>query len=174
MIALTLRAVLFTVLVPGTLTVWLPFYVFDGSRAVRYPLGWVPIAAGATLYFWCAAEFLLNGHGTPNIFFARALRFAIGVEPQQLVRASIYRYSRNPMYLGVVTVLLGEALLCGSWARLAYAGGMGLIFQAVVVWIEEPHLRQNRGAAYLEYCRNVPRWIPWPSASSQSVRGTTL
>jgi len=164
MIALTVRAALFTVLVPGTVALWLPFYVFDWSRAVRHPLGWVPIAGGAVLYFWSAAEFLLSGRGTPNIFFARALRFAIGVEPQQLVRASIYRHSRNPMYLGIVTVLLGEALLCASPPRLAYAVLAALMFHAVVVWIEEPHLRRTRGAAYLEYCRGVPRWIPWSSA----------
>lgn len=160
MVVLALRAALFTVLVPGTVTVWLPFYVFDWESTVRHPAGWIVIAAGALLYFACAAEFLLTGHGTPNISFARALRFVIGTEPQQLVRASLYRFCRNPMYAGVLTVLLGEAWLCGSWRRLVYAGVVGVLFHIVVVSVEEPHLRRTRGDSYREYCRTVPRWIP--------------
>ena len=66
--------------------------ILGADRTIRHPAGWAPIALGAAIYFWCAAEFLLRGRGTPAIFFTRPLAFLIGREPQRLVRASIYRY----------------------------------------------------------------------------------
>jgi protein-S-isoprenylcysteine O-methyltransferase Ste14 len=129
---------------------------------MRHPAGWIPIALGAALYFLCATQFLLRGGGTPNISFAKHFAFLIGREPLRLVQNSIYRYSRNPIYIGVVTVVFGEALRFGSLNLLIYAGALCVWFHLVVVFIEEPHLRKTRGEAYLQYCRETSRWAPRP------------
>lgn len=157
---LIVRAILFTILVPGTVTVYIPSLLLSGTApvdgAVRF-LGLLPIAAGALGYFACALEFLLRGGGTPAVFFTRPLRFLIGEEPKTVVHTALYQRSRNPMYLSVVTVVLGESLFFESRALLVYAVFLWLMFHLVVVFIEEPHLRQRPG--YREYCAQVPRWL---------------
>src|ERR1039457_3165933 len=120
------RTLLFTLLVPGTVTVLLPLQLYNRSRAVPDALGWFrqfgwfPIAAGIMLSLWPPAEFLLRGKGPPAPWFTRPLRFLIGREPQVLVQGSIYRYTRNPMYVGVIAIVLGEALLLASPDLLWY------------------------------------------------------
>ncbi|HVP00423.1 MAG TPA: methyltransferase [Bryobacteraceae bacterium] len=157
---LVLRAILFTILLPGTITIYIPSLLLRGSPppsgALRF-LGLLPIVAGALGYFTCALEFLLRGGGTPALFLARPLRFLIGEEPKVLIESALYRYLRNPMYVSVVTVVLGEALLFESGALLYYALTLWLFFHLVVVFVEEPHLRQRPG--YTEYCARVPRWL---------------
>jgi protein-S-isoprenylcysteine O-methyltransferase Ste14 len=113
-VLLVARAAAFTLLVPATVVLWIPYNFLHVDRIVHHPAGWVPIALGAILYFWCMVQFLRRGQGTPNIFFARHLGFLIGREPLRLVDQSIYRYSRNPMYVGAMTIVLGEALLFAS------------------------------------------------------------
>lgn len=159
MTGVAIRALIFTVLVPGTVAYWLPMNIPGPYRAVRHAAGWALIAPGVLLYLWCAAAFLLRGGGTPAIWFTRPIAFLIGREPERLVRTSIYRLSRNPMYLGVLTVIGGEALLFGSLRLMWYGLIVWLVFHLVVVLIEEPHLRRTQGAAYEQYCRKVPRWI---------------
>ena len=151
---------MFTILVPGTVVWWLPRNLIRVDWTVHHWAGCIPLALGAILYFWCAAQFLLRGEGTPNISFARPLAFLIGREPVRLVHQSIYGYSRNPMYVGVITMVFGEALLFASRNLLFYALALCIFFHLVVVLIEEPHLRRTRGEAYREYCRTTPRWIP--------------
>lgn len=151
---------MFSVLVPGTVVWWLPRSLIHCDWTMRHVTGWIPLALGAILYISCTAQFLLRGKGTPNIFFARPLAFLIGREPLRLVHESIYRYSRNPMYVGVITMVFGEALLFGSRNLLFYAFALCIWFHLVVILIEEPHLRRKRGEEYREYCRKTPRWIP--------------
>jgi protein-S-isoprenylcysteine O-methyltransferase Ste14 len=157
---LLLRAILFTILIPGTVTIYVPRLLLAGaapaSGAVRF-LGLLPIAAGALGYLACALEFLLRGGGTPALFLTKPLRFLIGEEPKAVVQSALYKHSRNPMYLSVVTVLLGESILFESRALLFYALGAWLIFHLVVVFLEEPHLSQRPG--YDEYRARVPRWL---------------
>jgi protein-S-isoprenylcysteine O-methyltransferase Ste14 len=86
----------------------------------------------------------------------------LGEEPPKLVRNGLYRVSRNPMYLGVVTAVLGQALLYASSRIAWYGAGLWVVFHLVVVLLEEPHLRKVRGAAFDEYCRQVPRWLGLP------------
>jgi protein-S-isoprenylcysteine O-methyltransferase Ste14 len=157
---LVLRAIAFTVLMPGAVTWWLPRALIHVDWKVKHAAGWIPITLGTTLYLICAMLFLVRGSGTPNIGFARNLAFLIGSEPVRLVHQSIYRYSRNPMYVGVIAVVFGEALLFASWNLLVYALALCAWFHAVVVLIEEPHLRRILGDGYLQYCRETPRWFP--------------
>src|SRR5207244_4071029 len=102
---LLLRAILFTILVPGAVTIYVPYLLLSGTPpptgAWRF-LGLLPIAAGVAGYLACALEFLLRGGGTPAPFIAKPLRFLIGEEPQTVVQSALYEHSRNPMYLSVV------------------------------------------------------------------------
>lgn len=161
-----IRAVIFTALVPCTATVVVPLLIYAPSPgmaarlgAARY-LGGLLIAAGVLGYLWSVAEFLLRGAGTPAPWFTKRLRFLIGEEPHALVQTSIYRHVRNPMYVSVVSILLGEALLFTSMRLLAYAAAAWLFLHGTVVFREEPHLRRTRGESFEGYCREVPRWIP--------------
>jgi protein-S-isoprenylcysteine O-methyltransferase Ste14 len=167
---LLLRAIVFTVLVPGTVTIYVPRLLLAGSApatgTVRF-LGLLPIAAGVAGYLACALEFLLRGGGTPAPFIARPFRFLIGEEPQAVVQSALYQHSRNPMYLSVVTILLGESLLFESGVLLGYALGAWLTFHLVVVFLEEPHLSRRPG--YDEYRARVPRWLR-PDSLFRTVR----
>lgn len=157
------RGLIFTVLVPGVVGAVLPLSLCSGlpPRAGVWQAGWAAIAAGAVIYLWCLLRFLAAG-GTPAIFFTRPLRFLIGEEPAGLVHGGPYRFSRNPMYLGVVLAVFGQAALFASLRVAMYGAGVWLIFHIVVVLIEEPHLRATQGAPYESYCRSVPRWLGWP------------
>lgn len=72
----------------------------------------------------------------------------------------LYARTRNPMYLGVLSVLLGEALAFDSFRLLAYAAVVFLGFHLFTVLYEEPAHRRRFGPAFEEYCRRVPRWLP--------------
>jgi protein-S-isoprenylcysteine O-methyltransferase Ste14 len=83
----------------------------------------------------------------------------IGEEPPALVDRGLYRVSRNPMYAGVLLVVLGQAILFASSDIALYGLALWCCFHLVVVLLEEPHLRLQQGPAYDEYCRQVPRWL---------------
>ena len=160
---LWLRALLFTLVMPTLFGVLAPYWL-RGSRPLQsgpWRLGWIPIAIGATVYLSCLLSFLA-AHGTPAPFFARKLRAVIGEEPASLVSAGLYRHSRNPMYVGVLLVVFGQALLFASSAIAVYGLVGWLLLNLAVRCIEEPHLRAKQGAEYEEYCRQVPRWIGVP------------
>ena len=153
-----LRTLIFTVLVPATVTLYAPWWILSG-RSAPGPTGWrwlalVPIAAGAATYFRCAFDFG-RARGTP----------APIDPPKALVASGLYRYTRNPMYVGVASVVWGEALLFGSWALALFAAAVCAAFHAFVVLYEEPSLRGRFGEAYERYCRAVPRWLPRPGRS---------
>lgn len=160
---LWLRGLIFTVLVPCVVGAYVP-HVLAGSRGLHggwWQPGWYLIAAGTVVYAVCLLDFLRVG-GTPAIFFSRPLKFALGEEPPKVVRARLYRVSRNPMYLGVVMAVFGQALIYASPQIAGYGVFLFLCFHLVVVMLEEPHLRRERGESYREYCRDVPRWLGPP------------
>jgi protein-S-isoprenylcysteine O-methyltransferase Ste14 len=78
----------------------------------------------------------------------------------RLVVTGLYRHVRNPMYLAVLAIVIGQALLLGSAGTLVYAAGLALGFHLFVVLYEEPTLRARFGDQYAAYCRQVPRWRP--------------
>ena len=104
---LWIRAVLFTLLMPGSVAVLIPWLL---SRSFATPLDLGPgrfagipvLACGVALYLTSALSFVVKGKGTPAIWFIRPLRTVLGEEPNKLVRGVSYRWTRNPMYLGVV------------------------------------------------------------------------
>ena len=157
---LWVRGAIFTLLVPFVIAGWAPAQFTRGMPPAGglWQAGWILLAAGALLYLWCLLLFLASG-GTPAIFFTRPLRFLLGTEPGGVVREGPYRFSRNPMYVGVVSAILGQAVVYRSAAVLAYGAAVALCFHLVVVLYEEPHLRAVRGAEYDSYRKRVRRWI---------------
>jgi protein-S-isoprenylcysteine O-methyltransferase Ste14 len=155
--ALVLKNLLFTVVVPGSAAVYLPWWIGSthpgASGAVAAALRWVsllPLAAGASIYLWCLWDFAAYGRGTPAPIDA----------PRRLVVRGLYRYVRNPMYVGVLLAILGWALHFASPVLLLYAAAVALAFHGFVVAYEEPTLRRIFGADYRDYAARVPRWIP--------------
>ena len=149
-----LKTILFTICAPGTVLVLVPHWLLHGSpRPEIGPLTWLGgavIAIGAAIYFRCAWEFALRGLGTPA-----------PIAPTKfLVTTALHRYVRNPMYIGVFTVLVGEAVTFRSVVLLGYAALFCVPVQLFVVFYEEPTLRRQFGESYEEYLRSVPRWIP--------------
>lgn len=157
---LWIRGVIFTLLVPGLIGVYVPSTLYGGAppRSGWWMAGWLPVVAGTAVYNLCLLRFLLSS-GTPAIFFTRDLGFLIGEEPSRLVQQGLYRVSRNPMYIGVLLVVFGQAILFASLRVAEYGFALWLLFHVVVVFLEEPHLRRERGQSYDDYCRQVPRWL---------------
>lgn len=152
-----LKSAVFTVLVPGTAAGVIPQRLAHRDspelpidRRVSRPVGWLSLVAGLGLYLHTAWEFADEGGGTP----------APVDEPEELVTGGVYAHVRNPMYVGVILIVLGQALLYRSAHVLWWAAGCWLGFHHRVVDWEEPHLRQKHGEAYDRYCKEVPRWIP--------------
>ena len=173
MLKTLLQAAIFTLLVSCAATVFFPLWIHAPNSAWAERVGvlrWLGLALillGAGGYLVSEAEFLLRGRGTPAIWFTRRIRFLVGEEPATMIRSGLYRRVRNPMYLSILTVLFGEALLFASPRLLVYAAGMAAFFHVVVVFSEEPHLRKRHGASFNEYCRTTPRWLPRFRAGGQ-------
>ena len=161
---LLLRALLFTILVPGTVGGYLPYIIAQRwtdqcDFVIVRPVGLLLITAGFLLYGISTFLFLTKGKGTPAIWFTKPLRVILGEEPRMLVLNGLYQRTRNPMYLGVTSLVLGEALWFGNVALCLYSIGLWIFFHCVVIFIEEPHLRTRHGDEYTTYCSRVPRWL---------------
>ncbi|MEK6300837.1 MAG: isoprenylcysteine carboxylmethyltransferase family protein [Acidobacteriota bacterium] len=152
-----IKTLIFTILAPGTLTILIPRWLLASSAGrecfsigvFRY-LGLAAIIVGTSIYLWCAWDFTFAGKGTP----------APIDPPKELVARGLYRYVRNPMYVGMTSVLIGEAFLFQSLTLLAYAGTVLLVFHLFVVLYEEPALTRKFGDSYRRFRETVPRWIP--------------
>jgi len=148
------KTILFSVLVPGTVAVLIPRWLLSGFYLPdNAPFKWLGIALiglGAAIYFRCAWEFAVRGLGTPA-----------PIAPTKfLVTTALHRHVRNPMYIGVALVILGEAALFRSLHLVLYAAVMLGTAHLFVIYYEEPTLRRQFGESYQQYCRSVPRWIP--------------
>jgi protein-S-isoprenylcysteine O-methyltransferase Ste14 len=151
------RAITYASLFIGLVLVFLPAQVLSragvASPAAFGPpqlAGMIVAAVGATVAIWCILSFALIGRGTPAPFDP----------PRQLVVRGPYGHVRNPMYLGASLALAGAALFYETLALWVYAGGFLVLMHFMVVWYEEPTLRQTFGEDYETYCRHVRRW--WP------------
>lgn len=151
-----LKTLLFTVFVPGTVAGLVPYLLTRGGVGGAVPfgaarwLGLLPILAGVVIYLRSAWGFVVAGHGTP----------APINPPQHLVTRGFYRLSRNPMYMAVLAVLLGEVIVLGSPGLVASTVVVGIWFHLFVVFYQEPTLhRLFGGGAYEQYCSRVPRWL---------------
>ena len=164
MTLLWIRAALFTFLLPGFVAGWVPWWIRTAfpARWETYGMhwtGWLLIAPGAALLLAAVLTFLLRGKGTGAIFFSRRMRWLVGEEPDRVVTQAIYAYTRNPMYVGVLMLILGQAIWFENRALLWYWLAVAAAFQFTIVALEEPHLRRKDPAGFDAYCRRVPRWL---------------
>ena len=140
-------------IVPWLLTRW---EADDPPLALKI-LGGLMLAAGAALVLETTARFAFQGRGTP----------APWAPPERFVERGSYRFVRSPMYLGVLLLVVGQALLLGREVLFAWAAVAWLIFELSLVLWEEPGLRRRFGASYDDYRRRVRRWIPTPPKNSR-------
>jgi protein-S-isoprenylcysteine O-methyltransferase Ste14 len=108
------------------------------------------------LFVDTSACFALNSSTDRN--HAAAIEF--NRPAKTLVVRGLYRVVRNPMYVGVLLILIGESMGFSSLAIFQYTLVVWLMFHVFVIFYEEPALRKKFGAAYEEYRRSVSRWIP--------------
>ena len=155
--ALAKSAVFVAVFIPLWM-VWMPRWLRLPGPAqplAEQPWRWLGLLAmgpGAVIALTCIANFVFTGRGTPAPFDP----------PRRLVTRGLYRYVRNPMYVGMALLLTGEAILFADFspALIAYAASLLAAVNLFVVFYEEPTLRRKFGADYDVYCVNVRRWIP--------------
>ncbi len=154
---------IFLVLAPGVVAGLVPWWLTGWRTAAGYPAparvaGAVVTAVGTAVLLRAFAQFALEGRGTP----------APPAPTAQLVVRGLYRYVRNPMYLAVLSVITGQALLFGRPVLLGDAVVTGAAFVAFVWWYEQPALARRYGAQYDAYRRAVPGWRPrLPRATKQ-------
>jgi protein-S-isoprenylcysteine O-methyltransferase Ste14 len=165
--AAAVGTIVFAVAVPGTVAGAVPWRLAGRHRgappaapAGARLLGIGLVAAGVTLVGDAFVRFV-RARGTP----------APIAETEDLVVGGPYRLTRNPQYVGVVAIVVGQGLRWGSRRVLAYAAALAVVFHAWVRIYEEPRLRRRFGATYVRYQHEVPRWLPRPGAVSGRRRG---
>ena len=150
---LFLKTALFTVAMPGTFAVLVPVVLAADRTAARDAtswLAWCLFALGAVLYLRSAWDFAAFGHGTPAPIDA----------PIRLVTGGFYRYTRNPMYVAVLAVVAGWAILFQAAIVAAYGLVLFVVFSLFIRLYEEPRLVREFGDDYSAYVSQVGRWLP--------------
>ena len=150
-------SLLFSVIVPGTFFLLLPYTIAQGyGDFLAFDAGWLRFMGiflagiGIAGYLWAAGAFVLTGKGTP----------APSLPPTQFVATGPYRYVRNPQYLSGMLVLTGEALYYQTGLLLIYAAFLFTAFHTFVALYEEPTLIHRFGEPYQHYLLRVSRWLP--------------
>lgn len=150
-------SVIFFIVAPMTVVGWIP-YAISGWRLDPPLLGFTAIRAGGAILVLFAvaglvdsfARFAVQGRGTP----------APVAPTEHLVVSGLYRYARNPMYISVVSGIIGQGLLLGNLNVLRYAVIVWALVHTFVIVYEEPVLRTQFGRSYEAYRAHVPRWLP--------------
>ena len=152
-----LVSALATIVVPGVAVILVPYWILRATGELNGPriglLETVAIALallGAVMVVWVSVAFVTRGKGTPVPV----------APPEVLVAEGLYRFVRNPMYVGALLALVAEALLFRSAWILLYAGFLGLALHTFTVLLEEPDLERRFGESYRAYKERTPRWIP--------------
>lgn len=149
-----LKSLLFLIAAPGMVAGYIPLVLLPRDpRVDTGPLAFLAFplwGIGIVMLLWCFWDFLVKGRGTP----------APIDPPKELVATGFYRYVRNPMYVGVLLILVGHFLWFGSLWMIAYAALALVIVHLFVTGYEEPTLKKKFGEAYEDYLKKVPRWIP--------------
>ncbi|NOQ63629.1 MAG: isoprenylcysteine carboxylmethyltransferase family protein [Methyloprofundus sp.] len=153
MILLIFKTLVFTLLIPGTVAVVLPLMIaehvsIDGIFSIIS--GSVFMSLGLALYLWCVWDFIVFGKGTPAPIDS----------PKHLVIRGLYHYSRNPMYVAVLSFIIGWGLLFNLAILFAYAAGVASWFQLMILFYEEPILQKTFAEEYSNYKASVNRWLP--------------
>jgi protein-S-isoprenylcysteine O-methyltransferase Ste14 len=155
--SLLFSSLVFTLLQPGLVAGVFPYWWF--SQQIRQTMdspfstpqygGMIIFMMGFMIMMNCIIRFVLEGRGTLS-----------PADPtRKLVVKGLYQYTRNPMYVGVVLMLIGEAVFFGGRGFWIYAAGVTLMFHLFILLVEEPRLKRDFGDEYVQYCRQVKRWI---------------
>lgn len=153
---LFLRSLFFVFLIPGTFVVLIPQLIIEragstpSNRILSRLIGLPLMLIGGSILLRCIWDFASKGRGT----------LAPVDPPRRLVVQGLYRYVRNPMYLGALFALLGQAVLFESTALIWYSILWLACVHLFVVLYEEPALRRQFGESYEQYCMTVHRWVP--------------
>ena len=151
----TLKTILYMGSLHGIFTFYLPYQLaladktlfdFGVLHYLAFPL-WL---IGTLVIIWCSVDIVRGGHGTPAHFDP----------PKALIVNGLYRYVRNPIYVGALLVHLGYIVWFGSGIMMSYFLFFVLAYNILIVFVEEPILRNQFGVTYDEYSKSVPRWIP--------------
>lgn len=151
------KSLIYLILVATSLFIALPLALwlltrgaFAFSFGMWRSLGSLPLAVGILFTLWSAVYFPIYGKGTP----------LPSDPPRKLATKGLYKYTRNPMYLGAILTLIGQAVILESPAVLLLAAFMWVLFHLIVVYREERGLRSRFGQSFEEYAKAVPRWLP--------------
>jgi len=152
LVVLFLRALISFLILPGTFAGLIPVWIVssDRDRGEGFFIGAVPLAFGAVILLWCVRDFYVSGKGT----------LAPWDPPKRLVIVGLYRFTRNPMYVGISLFLVGWSLLAGSLRLAGYTVILAIGFHLRVVLYEEPRLTKLFGEEWTRYKTAVSRWIP--------------
>jgi protein-S-isoprenylcysteine O-methyltransferase Ste14 len=153
------RALFALLLLPGTMGFLLPFLLVESDWRDRpfHGTALAPLLFGLSLLLLCVREFYVSGKGT----------LAPWSPPVHLVTSGPYRYSRNPMYVAMTSLIVGWAWAFGSAPIFWYALLMILAFHLRILLGEEPRLAREFGADWLRYRSSVPRWIGYTGRLKQ-------
>jgi protein-S-isoprenylcysteine O-methyltransferase Ste14 len=154
---LALKSAVATIVVPGIACVLIPFYIINRAQiSLTPPPGILQVLAiliasfGTCMIVWVSTAFVRQGKGTP-----------IPIDPPtRFIITGLYRYVRNPMYVGAVLIVLAEAVYFQYAWLVLYAIGLWAVLHIALVIFEEPQLKKRFGADYEQYLKSVPRWIP--------------
>lgn len=149
-------SILFTVFGgPGFVLVYIPWWMTHFQVPKKVP-GWQELIAGAMIaaglipLFASMLRFITEGRGT----------LVPAVPTEHLVVSGLYRYVRNPMYVGVLTTLAGETVLFARRQMMNYLIVVWIMIYLFVIFYEEPTLAHRHPDDYPRYKSNVPRWLP--------------
>ena len=146
-----LRAFLAFLLLPAVVGGLIPWLLLGGGQSkTGAPLGWPLMLAGACVLLWCVRDFYVKGKGT----------LAPWDPPKRLVIVGLYRFVRNPMYVGVLSWVAGWSLVAGSRVLAVYCVLLAVAFHLRVILYEEPTLARLFGDEWKQYRSRVNRWLP--------------
>jgi protein-S-isoprenylcysteine O-methyltransferase Ste14 len=155
--SLIFRNLFFTILQPGIVTGLIPYLILGGPEPEVFEktpgpfqiIAIIIFLAGVVILLYCISMFAVKGRGTLS-----------PADPtKKLVISGLYKYSRNPMYIGVMLILIGESLFFSSIPLWIYSVFIFLAFNLFIVLHEEPRLENDFGAEYQQYKKSVRRWL---------------
>ncbi len=146
------RALLSFLVLPGMVGGVVPFFIatYDPWKISGWPPAICILVLGLFILGWTVRDFYVAGKGT----------LAPWDPPKELVIVGLFKYLRNPMYVGVLSVILGWGLYSGSLLVDAYACVFSVIFHIRVIVHEEPWCHRQFGQAWEDYSSTVNRWLP--------------
>ena len=155
--SLFFRNLFFTVLQPGMVAGLIPYWILGRrfSETFKSSINSLQYAAiviftvGLAILLYCIGLFAKKGKGTLS-----------PADPtKKLVASGLYKFSRNPMYVGVMLMLIADAAFFSSISLWIYAAVIFIAFNLFIIFHEEPRLKRDFGTEYHQYINTVRRWL---------------